>query len=293
MTLRCAFGVALCLFLVACRGGGSTDAESDKSAKISLGKSKPRIEAIPSVNLDPLDASAREAFLEVVNDVLSPCDEPISLARCAAEDSDCRSCMPAARYLARLATQGYSNQDLRVFYLLRYGKNTKVEIEVQGAPMKGALMAPVTIVEFSDFQCPACRKAAPDLGKAIRDLGGKAKLVFKHFPLAQHTHADKAARAAVAAQNQGKFWEYHDLVFENQHRLDDASFERFAKELGLDLDRFREDLESDAVKERVKADRQQGLDAGVQGTPAIFVNGRDYSAPLEDLATYVNEELER
>jgi predicted DsbA family dithiol-disulfide isomerase len=291
MTLRCAFGVALCLSLAACRGG-SPDADGDKAEKISLAKTKPRVETIPGVSLDSLDATAHEAFVEVVNDVLSPCDEPISLARCASEETGCRSCMPAARYLARLAKQGYSNQDLRVFYLLRFGKNTKAEIDLQGAPVKGALMAPVTIVEFSDFQCPACRKAAPDLAKVIRDLGGKAKLVFKHFPLAQHTHAEKAARAAVAAQNQGKFWEYHDLVFENQHRLDDASFERFAKELGLDLDRFREDLESDAVKSRVKADRQHGLDAGVQGTPAIFVNGRDYSAPLEDLATYVNEELE-
>jgi protein-disulfide isomerase len=266
--------------------------ESDRSEKVSLGKPKPRVETIPGVPLDDLDESAREAFLEVTNDVLSPCDEPISLARCAAEETGCRACVPAARFLARVAGQGYSAQDLRVHYLLRYGKNTKVEIDAQGAPVKGALMAPVTVVVFSDFQCPSCRKAAPELAKAVRDLGGKAKLVFRHFPLTQHPHAEAAARAAVAAQNQGKFWEYHDLIFEHQARLDEASFERFAKDLGLDLDRFREDFESDAVKARVKSDRQQGLDAGVQGTPAIFVNGRDFSAPLEDLVVYVNEELE-
>jgi protein-disulfide isomerase len=291
MTSRSVLWVALCLSLVACQGSSSEETDQ-RSEKISIAKVKPRIEAIPRVDVDELDESAREALLEVVNDVLSPCDEPISLARCAAEETGCRACVPAARYLARLAGQGYSTQDLRVHYLLRYGKNTKVEIDIEGAPVKGALMAPVTIVEFSDFQCPSCRKAAPELAKVVRDLGGKAKLVFKHFPLPQHTYAEKAARATVAAQKQGKFWEYHDLIFENQHRLDDASFERFAKELGLDLDRFREDFDSEDVKARVKADREQGLAAGVQGTPAIFVNGRDYSGPLEDLVAYVNEELE-
>lgn len=292
MNLRCAFRVALLLSLSACQGSSAEDESAPKTEKVSLSKPKPRIEAIPHVETEGLGESAREAFFEVANDVLSPCDEPITLARCVAEDTGCRACVPAARYLARLAGQGYSRQDLRAFYLLRFDKNTKADFDVAGAPIKGAIMAPVTIVEFSDFQCPSCRKAAPELTKVIRDLGGNAKLVFKHFPLPQHPLAELAARASIAAQNQGKFWEYHDLIFENQHRLDEASFERFARELGLDLRRFREDFESEAVKARVTEDRREGIEAGVQGTPAIFVNGRDYSGPIEDLVVYVNEELE-
>lgn len=256
---------------------------------------RPEVESLPGVSLDGMSDAAKGIYLSTVNDLLSPCDEPRSLARCVSEPSEgsaCRACLPAARYLARMATKGYGEDELRALYLNRYGEETKVDIPLEGAPIKGALMAPVTIVEFSDFQCPSCRHAAPLLDAAVRALDGRVRLVFKQFPLSHHPFSEKAARASLAAEKQGKFWEYHDLIFENQQRLNDLAFEAFARQLKLDLDRFKADFESQEIRERVSRDRSDGIAAGVNGTPAVYVNGREYLGALDDLVRYLEEELE-
>lgn len=293
--------LALCLMLLSgcARSSGegepSEPARAERSAPKSAREEKTRleIESLPGVNLGDLSDSARTVYLSTVNDLLSPCDEPLSLARCVtAADGACRACLPAARYLARMAAKGYGEDELRALYLNRYGEETKVDIPLEGAPIKGALMAPVTIVEFSDFQCPSCRQAAPLLDAAVRALEGRVRLVFKQFPLSHHPFSEKAARGALAAGKQGKFWEYHDLIFANQQRLDDLAFESFARQLKLDLERFRVDFESDELRERVSRDRSDGIAAGVNGTPAIYVNGREYLGSLDDLLRYLEEELE-
>ena len=117
-------------------------------------------------------------------------------------------------------------------------------------------------------------------------------MVFKHYPLSGHPHALPAAKAAEAARLQGKFWEMHDLLFEHQRELDDAALERYAQQLGLDLERFRADLASEAVKARIEADRAEGKRLGVDSTPSIFINGRRFREAPKNLAAYMREETE-
>ncbi len=175
---------------------------------------------------------------------------------------------------------------------MRYGDDTKVEgLTAHDSPLRGSPMAPVTLYEFSDFQCPHCKTAAPMLKKAVEESNGKAKLVFKQYPLPGHPRAREAAKAAVAAQKQGKFWEMHDLLFENQDDLQRANFDDYAKKIGLDLGRFKADMASKETEKKIDADVAEGKKAGVDSTPSIYVNDRQFIFPPDELRDYVREEL--
>ena len=142
-------------------------------------------------------------------------------------------------------------------------------------PVKGNTEDPlVTIVEFSEFECPFCKKAKPSVDKLMKNYGDKIRLVWKDYPLPFHNQAKPAARAAIAAQKQGKFWEMHDLLFKNQKKLkQDGLFEKLAKQAGLNVDKFKKDFNSSEAKQRVKDDMKLGKKVGVRGTPNIFING--------------------
>ncbi|MFZ5774996.1 MAG: DsbA family protein [Thermodesulfobacteriota bacterium] len=147
-------------------------------------------------------------------------------------------------------------------------------IDTQGAPFLGTDNAPVTIVLFSDFECPFCGKVTPLLEDALNKYPGKVKVVFKQFPLPMHKQAQPAALAALAAHQQGKFWQYHDLLFENQKNLSEAKFGELAKQVGLDAGRFERDRKAPLLMQILDRDINDGRQAGVRGTPTIFVNGR-------------------
>jgi protein-disulfide isomerase len=148
-------------------------------------------------------------------------------------------------------------------------------LPVEGSPVKGPADAPVTIVEFSDYQCPFCARSEGLIAEVLQAYPTQVRFVYKHFPLtANHPQALPAALAAVAAQKQGKFWEMHDLLFANQRALSPEQIEGYARQLGLNMARFRADMASDAAKEQVEADRRLARRAGVRGTPTVFVNGR-------------------
>lgn len=171
----------------------------------------------------------------------------------------------------------------------------RVDVAAEGAPAKGPADAPVTIVEFSDFECPYCSRVVPALDKLVDEYGDKVRLVFRHFPLNFHENAQKASEASLCAADQGKFWEMHDLMFEEQQQLAVQNLKEKAERLGLDTGAFNECLDSDQYAEQVQADLQAGVVAGVQGTPAMFINGRFLSGaqPYEAIAAIVDEELER
>jgi protein-disulfide isomerase len=147
------------------------------------------------------------------------------------------------------------------------------DINVAGAPFKGAADAPVTIVLFTDFQCPYCARIVPVLNDVLEKNKGKAKLVFKNFPLNMHQFARKAAAAALAAGKQGKFWEYHDRLFQNYNRLNDQVVQEQAQHLGLDMQKFEKDMNDPQIAQTIDQDVQDGKKAEVRGTPAIYVNG--------------------
>ncbi len=140
--------------------------------------------------------------------------------------------------------------------------------------VQGPAKAPVTMVEYGDYQCPYCGEAYPVVKALQRRLGDKMRFVFRNFPLAEsHPHAEHAAEAAEAAGAQGKFWEMHDLLYENQDALEDEDLVRYAKALHLDVPRFIKEMEAHAYAERVRADFSSGVRSGVNGTPTFFING--------------------
>ena len=152
----------------------------------------------------------------------------------------------------------------------------------------GPANAPVTLEEFGDFQCPPCGLLHPVLKEMEEEFGSKIRVIFREFPLGQaHQHAINAARAAEAAGMQGKFWEMHDMIFTNQRNWKDAfdarpTFEGYAVKLGLDMQKFRRDVTSTAVDQRIALDGRRGNALGVNGTPTLFMNGRE--VPFESLA---------
>ena len=143
--------------------------------------------------------------------------------------------------------------------------------------------APVTLVEYGDYECPHCGAAHPVVKALQRRMGKRMRLVFRHFPLKEaHPHAYHAAEVAESANAQGKFWEMHDVIFERQHALEDDDLLRYAKELKLDVDRVRTELENGTHTKRVRDDFRQGVRSGVNGTPTFFINGRRYDGVWRD-----------
>lgn len=147
----------------------------------------------------------------------------------------------------------------------------------------------VELTEFGDFQCPYCRDAAPSIARVLQRLDGRVKLRFRHFPIAsRHPDAERAAAAAEAAGEQGRFWEMHDVLFAHQKELHTDQLVGYARDLGLDERRFREDLESAEIARRVEEDRAAGEAAGVAGTPAFYIDGRPYRG-FYDVESLVDE----
>ena len=145
--------------------------------------------------------------------------------------------------------------------------------------------APVTLVEYGDYECPYCAMAHPIVKAIRRELGGQLRFVFRNFPLAEmHPHARHAAQAAEAAAEQGKFWEMHDMIFEHRDALEDADLVRYAEMLGLDADRIARELAAGTYANRVRDDFRSGVRSGMNGTPTFFVNGERYEG------SWANEE---
>jgi len=169
----------------------------------------------------------------------------------------------------------------------------RVPVESAGFPAMGPTSAPVTIVEFSDFQCPFCSRLKPEIEQVRAKYGDKVRIVFRQFPLAMHQNAQKAAQAALCANDQGKFWQMHDAMFNDQAGLAPEALKAKAKTLGLNSQTFDACLDSDKHAKEIQADMAAGQAAGVSGTPAMFVNGRfiNGAVPVDDITKVVDDEL--
>jgi protein-disulfide isomerase len=166
-------------------------------------------------------------------------------------------------------------------------------VKPSDGPAKGPANAPLVLVVFSDFQCPFCKRVEPTLAEMEKHYAGKVRVVWKNFPLPFHDNAEPAAEAAMAADAQGKFWPMHDRLFANNTALDRESLENDAAAIGLDLPRFRADLDAQRFKARIEADKQEGSSLGVMGTPAVFINGRKIAGayPFETFQKIADAEL--
>ncbi|MEJ0087968.1 MAG: thioredoxin domain-containing protein [Pseudomonadota bacterium] len=143
--------------------------------------------------------------------------------------------------------------------------------------------APITLVEYGDYECPYCGMAYPIVKRIQARFGDRLRFVFRNFPLAEaHPHATAAAELAEAAAAQGKFWEIHDMLYEHQNALGGAALERFAKKLDLDIAALEATLAGGAPHQRVRGDFMSGVRSGVNGTPAFFINGRRFDGDWRD-----------
>ena len=171
----------------------------------------------------------------------------------------------------------------------------RVDVVADG-PSRGPAGAPVTIVEFSDFQCPFCSRALPVIEEVLKRYPDDVRIVYRHMPLDRiHANARAAAEASVCAQDQGKFWPYHDKLFANAKTLEPEDLERYASEVGLDLERFRACVAERKFREKVEADADAARTIGVSGTPAFVVNGIVLTGarPLPDFVRIIDAELAR
>jgi len=154
-------------------------------------------------------------------------------------------------------------------------------IAAADAPSFGPADSKVTLVEFSDFQCPFCSRAANAVKELKAKYGNKIHFVFRQFPLSFHQNAHLASQASLAAHAQGKFWEYHDKLFDNQKALERDALEKYAKELGLNVDQFKKALDNKEYAAKVDADMKLGNDVSVSGTPTLFINGKRVQNPTD------------
>lgn len=168
-------------------------------------------------------------------------------------------------------------------------------IRLDGSPWKGDLNAAITIVEYSDFQCPYCARVVATIAQLIQNNPGKIKWVFKHYPLPNHPDSPLAHAAALAAGEQGKFWEMHDLIFKNQRKVKRDHLMNYAWQLKLDTNRFQQDLHSGRFTKVIEADIQEATRVGARATPTFLINGRLVvgALPLQTFQMIVDEELRR
>jgi len=170
----------------------------------------------------------------------------------------------------------------------------RVRVPLEG-PSKGPSNAKVTIVEFSDFQCPFCGRVMPTLQQIEKNYPNDVRTVFIHNPLPFHQNAEPAAEAAIAAEAQGKFWQMHDKLFANQNNLARPDLEKYAQEIGLDMNKFKAALDSHSGKKKIDADLALAKQVGVQGTPNFYIYGRNVQGaqPYEEFKKVIDDELQR
>jgi protein-disulfide isomerase len=168
------------------------------------------------------------------------------------------------------------------------------DINVSDSPFKGPAEAPVVIAVFNDFQCPYCAKLLPLYQQVLEKYPKEVKLVFKHFPLRNHRFAGRAAMAAIAADRQGKFWPFHDQLFENFNKLSNQKIQEIAGRLDLNKEQFEKDMNDPKVAAKISQDLQDARKVGVRGTPAIFVNGKPLrQKSWEGFRAIIEKELEK
>ncbi len=251
------------------------------------------VEFVPGVDIGALSEAQRTLFTKLAGSLPSPCGKAHSLETSAKTDPACKRAPYALRYLRRLMQADMTDEEAKAIYDLRYNAKAKA-IDVASTPVVGNATAPVVLVEFFDYQCPHCKHFAPTLHALEDKYGSKIAVFYKNFPLEHFGEKSvRAAQAARAAFNQGKFRDMHQQLFEHNDKLTDADLIGYAKGLGLDVQKFKDDLDQPSTKARIEADKKLGETLGVEATPTLYFNGHEYTDPKEvaDIADWIDEEL--
>ena len=258
---------------------------------------------LPGVDMSGLTVKQKVAALKILRESACSCGCGRTMAQCRVEDPACSYSVGLAAAVVQALKDGKTpDKALEEANASRFGGNHQnqvleapVSVPVAGAPVTGPADAPITIIEFSDFQCPYCIQAVPEIEAMLKVFPTQVKLIFKQFPLEIHSDAFRAATAALAAQKQGKFWEMHYALFAHHDNLSMDSIMKIAEELKLDTARLQKDMSSKEIHDTIAKDLQDGEKAGVEGTPTIFINGQRYNGRIElsNLRGLVNAELKK
>jgi len=260
-------------------------------------------DALPKVDLTGLTPAQKAKVLKLLRDDDCSCGCGMKVAECRIKDPSCSYSKGIAVAIVDAIKQGKTeSQALAIAKATKWGQGPPdhsatleppVPIPVAGAPVRGEAAAPVTLVEFSDFQCPFCIAATPQLEAVLKTYPGQVKLVFKEFPLDTHSQAALAAAAALAAHKQGKFWGLYDAMFAQRGNLSRARIVALAGAVGLDVNRFQADLDSPEIKRAVDKDIADGERINVDSTPTLFVDGQRFNGPvsLASLRPIIDAEL--
>ncbi len=243
---------------------------------------------LPGIDLSGLTAGQKTAALKILREQGCACGCDMKLAECRVKDPACSVSRNLAQVMIKGLKAGKSPAEVAgdLAELAKKGATPKpiledaVSISTDGDPHRGPANAKITIVEFSDFQCPYCSVAAAKMSTLLLQ-NPDVKLVFKQFPLDIHGQARLAAQASLAAAEQGKFWELHDKMFTNFRRLSRENIMTWAKESGIDMAKFTSDIEKPEYKKTIQKELDEGVNAGVSGTPTFFINGKRYNGAVE------------
>jgi protein-disulfide isomerase len=245
---------------------------------------------VPAVDFSGLSDVKTRVLLRLLRNHDCTCGCGMKVAECRVKDPTCSWSKGVAAAMGDALRAGKDENDaIAAAKASKWGQGPQpgkvledaVTIPTAGAPVKGPDNAVLTLVEFSDFQCPYCVVAVAKLDAVLAAYPGKVKLIFKQFPLDMHSQAALAADAAIAAHQQGKFWQLHDAMFAHRNELSRTTILALAKNVGLDMKRFQADLDSPDVKKIVTRDMEDGDKAGVEGTPSVFINGQKYNGSLD------------
>ncbi|MBI2686066.1 MAG: thioredoxin domain-containing protein [Acidobacteria bacterium] len=258
---------------------------------------------LPGVDLKTLTPAQQNVALAVLRDSTCPCGCPMQIAQCRVEDPACSQSLSLATIVVEAAKAGKTANQIRKIIadspLVKAASQRDrilldpVTINVLGAPVKGPTGAKVTLVEFSDFQCPYCVKAIPQLEAVMKAFPNDVRLIYKQFPLDQHSQAALAARASLAAHAQGKFWPLHDKMYSNSRAISRQQILAWANELDLDIPSFTKVMDAAETQSSVTRDIADGSRAGVAATPTIYINGKKYQGALDlaQIGPIIAEEL--
>jgi protein-disulfide isomerase len=258
-----------------CRDSSARNADPTPGTSAQAGTEIKEV-ALVGVDTSAMTPRERRAWSSLVTELLAPCPSvPVPVSQCVQEKRPCGACAQAAKWLARAVREGASEDQIKRAYKERFDPSGAKALPIDGSPTRGPDDAPVTLVEFADFECPHCREAVKLIDAVLEAHPGQVRVAYKTYTLPFHARGEPAARAAFAAGAQGKFWEMEHQLFERQEHLEDADLERYARVLKLDVARWKADMDSDAVKNRVASDRKLGEELKLKGTPTIYVNGRE------------------
>jgi protein-disulfide isomerase len=232
---------------------------------------------LPGVDTTGLDKTALSNLDMLLGEAPCPCDQTARTnTRQCVQAKSCPAATDLASFAASKLKAGMGMEEVREALIKKYmDDHVNFEFDLRGTPSKGAKKPKVVIVEFADFECPHCAAMRSVLSDVVKAFPKQVSLHFKQFPLQHHEYSMVAARASLAAHKQGRFWQMHDIIFQNQGSLEDDSFKNFAAELGLNLKQFESDMKSDEIGERIRDDLKEGSE-GVRSTPTLFINGKYY-----------------